>query len=360
MAASPRDVERLRRAARAVIRRQAAEEAKLRREVLPGWRRIRVQLGQEAEALAKKIAAAEGEPKVSWLHKQERYQKLLDQVEVRIAELTKAADLPVSAFQATVLEQAAAQARALTAAALSPAGAAAKDVMAQWTNLPVADVEAMIGRTSKGTPLSGLLQQIAPDARAQAAQILTQGITVGKSPRVVARELQSVSDAASSRLLTIARTETLNAGREATLEGYRLNSGIVQGWVWTASLDESTCEACIALCGETFPLQEECDAHPNCRCCMVPETMSWEDLGLGEMGLGETSVASQLETGPEWFDKQSAEMQRALLGPGKLDALRAGEIDWPDMVAHTHDPEWGGMRRAASLRSAKAKAAARR
>lgn len=359
MAVSKRDAERLRKAARAVIRRQAAEEAKLRREVLPGWRRVRAELGREAEALAKKIAAAEGEPKESWLHKQERYQKLLDQVELRVAELTKAADLPVTAFQTSVLEAAAAQARTLTTVALAPAGAAAKDVMAQWTNLPVADVEAMIGRTSKGTPLDGLLREIAPDARAQAAQVLTQGITVGKNPRVVARELQNVSDAASSRLLTIARTETLNAGREATLEGYRLNSGIVQGWVWTASLDENTCEACIALCGETFPVQEECDCHPNCRCCMVPETMSWEDLGLGEMGLGETSVAGLMETGPEWFDKQSADLQRSILGPGKLDALQSGVIDWPDLIAHTHNPDWGGMRRAASLREAKASAARR-
>lgn len=361
--ADKRDLDRLRRAARAVQRRQAIAERGLRRKILPGWRRVRVELGREADALAKRIekAQAAGEDvNASWLHKQERYQQLLTQTEVRIAELTKAANLPVTSFQAELVRNAAAHAQAMTAAALAPAGEKAKALMSEWNQLPVADVEAMIGRTSKGTPLANLLEQIAPDARTRAAQILTQGMTVGKNPRTVARELQSVSDEASSRLLTIARTEALNAQRSATLESYRANSGVVQAWVWQAELDENTCEACIALSGTTFPLEEECDAHPNCRCCMVPETVSWEDLGLGDQGFGESGIAGELETGPEWFDRQPAALQEALLGPGKLEALKAGEIGWPDMVAHTHNPEWGGMRRAASLREAKAKAAARR
>lgn len=361
--AGKRDAERLRAAARAVSRKQVLEERELRRKILPGWRRVRAKLGKEAAAVAKAIAEAQAEgekPKASWLHKDQRYQDLLDQVETRIAELTKAADLPVTVMQADLLRDVANQTRSMVEAALGPIGErGVKSVMSDWNQLPTADVEQMIGRTSKGTPLSGLLEQIAPDARAQAAQVLTEGITVGRNPRVVARQLQSVSDAASSRLLTIARTEALNAQREATRLSYAANPGVVQGWVWQAELDESTCEACIALSGETFKVEESCDAHPNCRCCMVPETLSWDELGLGDLGLGETSVAGELETGPEWFDRQSAAMQRGLLGPGKLEALQSGEIDWPDLVAHVHNPEWGGMRRAASLREAKAKAAAR-
>lgn len=363
MAVSKADVERLRRAAAAVSRRQDLAERKLRRELLPGWRRARAKLGEEAAALAKKIdeqRAAGQEVTESWLHKQERFQDLLDQMEVRIAELTEAANLPVTTMQAEVLRAAGEQARNMTAAALAPAGKQGTAIMRDWNQLKVADVEAMIGRTSAGHPLSGLLKEIAPGARQQAAQVLVQGLVVGRNPRVVARELQNVSDAASSRLLTIARTEALNAQREATSQAYQLNSGILQGWVWQAELDESTCEACIALSGETFTVEETCDAHPNCRCVMVPETMSWDELGLGDLGLGDSGVADQLESGPEWFDRQPEKVQESLLGPGKYEALKAGEIDWPDLVTHVENPEWGGMNRASSLREAKAKAGRRR
>lgn len=361
--ATERDAQKLRAAARGVRRQADAEERTLRKEILPGWRRVRAQLGKEADALAAKFSKAEAaglETPVTWLHKQERYQTLLDQVETRIAELTKSAELPVTAMQRELIESAAGHAQKMVEAALAPAGRdALKTTMADWNRLPIADVEQMIGRTSKGTPLAGLLKEIAPTARTQAAQILTQGIAVGRNPRTVARELLNVSDAAQSRLETIARTEALGAQREATRLALIDNKGIVPMWRWEAALDERTCEACIALDGTTYPVEEEADAHVNCRCTMVPETASWEDLGLGDLGLPETGIAGELETGPDWFAKQPADLQRALLGPGKLDALNKGEIDWPDMVEHTHNKEWGGMRRAASLREAKANAARR-
>lgn len=362
--ARPSDAERLRRAAARVRASIAAEEAVARKELLPAWRRVHADLGELIDALTRRIeraAAAGTEITPTWLHKEERYLALLEQVEIRIAQLSQQAGRPITAYQRGLLERVDDQVRAMTEAALAPAGArATRLVMADWHRLDVATTEAMVGMTGKGKPLANLLGEVAPDAKRAAAQILTRGVALGRNPRIVARELLKVSDQSLSRLMTIARTEAIRAQREATQMAFQANSGVITRWEWQAALDDRTCSGCIAMSGTIFPVDQLCDGHPNCRCVMVPLTATWDELGLGDLGLGETSPAGQIESGPDWFARQSEGVRRGLLGPAKLDALDKGEIDWPDLVTRTRSREWGTMRRAASLREARAHAKRRR
>lgn len=362
--ADKRDAERLRKAAARIRKQAARSEDEIRRTLLPAWRRIRIDLDAQAHALALKIEEAEAagvDVAPTWLHKQDRYVALVDQVEKRIGELAQLANQPVTAHQALLIERAAEEARGLVEIALGPAGPKAiKATMADWNRLPVAATEQIIGNAANGQPLHELLAEIAPDARARAEQIIARGMAAGKNPKLVARELRSVSDQAMSRLMTIARTEALRAQRESMLRSYQANSGIVAGWTWDAALDETTCEMCIAENGSEHTLDEDLESHPNCRCTAIPITKSWADLGLGHLELGETSVAGELETGPEWFGRQPESVQAGILGPGKLEALQEGKINWPDMVAKTPARNgWPPMKRAASLAEALENAAAR-
>lgn len=362
MAVEGADAKRLKRAAARIRREAIADENTLRRELLPAWRRIQADLDERALALAQKIERAEQtgiDVSESWLHKQERYHSLLNQTQQRIAELTQLANQPVSAFQATLLERAADNARALVETALGRAGPQeVRSLMADWNHLAVGDTEAMVGMAGNGKPLGDLLDAIAPDSKLQARHILTRGIALGKNPRAVATDLRSVSEEAVRRLTTIARTEGLRAQRTATHASYLANDGLVGGWIWDAALDERTCEACIGEAGSEHPLTEEMESHICCRCQELPVTRSWDELGLGDLGLGETGIS--IETGPEWFARQGEDVQRTLLGPGKLEALNTGEIGWPDLITRVEGRNgWPAQRRAATLREALESAAAR-
>jgi SPP1 gp7 family putative phage head morphogenesis protein len=132
------------------------------------------------------------------------------------------------------------------------------------------------------------------------------------------------------RALTIARTETLGAYRSAAAITYRANSDVVESWTWQAALG-SACEICIALHGQVFPLEEEQDTHPNCRCTMIPQTRTWESLGFPDAP--ETRV--ELEPGPDWFARQPPAKQLRVLGPGKYAAYKRGEITLADLVQKT-------------------------
>jgi len=49
-----------------------------------------------------------------------------------------------------------------------------------------------------------------------------------------------------------------------------------------------------------------------------------------------------MEPSQSWFDRQSVETQRAMMGPGRFDLYRNGEVGWKDLGKHTHDATWGG------------------
>ena len=62
----------------------------------------------------------------------------------------------------------------------------------------------------------------------------------------------------------VARTETINACRRATVEGY-IQSGVVERARWVAA--PTGCEMCQELNGQEFDLTEVPDSpHPNCTC----------------------------------------------------------------------------------------------
>lgn len=87
----------------------------------------------------------------------------------------------------------------------------------------------------------------------------------------------------------------------------------------------------------------------NCRCAMIPKTLSWEELGF--KGIPDTSYRPPL--GETWFDNLDDAAKRSMLGPQKLDALKTGELTKKDLIARPRSKEWGTMRRNASYREAK-------
>ena len=84
---------------------------------------------------------------------------------------------------------------------------------------------------------------------------------------------------------------------------------------------------CLAEDGETYSTPDGFDAHPNCRCAMVPVVPGFEP---------EASPAQQ------WFDSQSEETQLAMMGAGRFELYSSGAVGWSDLSTRTWNDTWGG------------------
>jgi SPP1 gp7 family putative phage head morphogenesis protein len=232
---------------------------------------------------------------------------------------------------------------------------AASPVVPESVRLAAGAIEQATALVQPQAALSTLLSSLGPDAATAVGDALVSGIATGKNPRVIAREMRQALGGNLTRALTIARTETLRAYREASRSVYRANADVVAGWVWTADLSNRTCASCWAQHGSVHPLDEIMATHPRCRCSMVPKTRSWRELGFGD-----TPEAVRIEEGPALFRRLAPDQQEAILGPAKFRAYRAKQITLPDVVAKRSSPVWGPSTSEAGLSAAKQNAAARR
>lgn len=170
-------------------------------------------------------------------------------------------------------------------------------------------------------------------------------IVSGQSIARTARNVRDIADIPYARALTITRTETMRVYRDTTQAAYE-QSKAVEGWTWYAALDDRTCPVCWAMHGSEHDLDEKLESHPNCRCTMLPRTLTWRELGFD---LDELDTSLQPETGPEQFKKLSDAEQKQVLGPSKYKAYKDGDIDLEDIPVKTNHPEWGGGLRQKNL-----------
>ncbi len=154
------------------------------------------------------------------------------------------------------------------------------------------------------------------------------GVATGQGPRTIARRLRRVTQIAPARALTISRTEQLRSYRQATLENYRANSDLIEGWIWFASLSARSCAMCIAMAGTWHSLDEDFGSHPNCRCTPVPSMRS-------------ADAGNRLQNGTEWLAAQTDEVQEKVLGKAGATAWRDGKFMLTDIVGQKESEKWG-------------------
>lgn len=224
---------------------------------------------------------------------------------------------------------------------------------AGWTNLNEAAVRNLVAAFTEGSPLPGRLATYGDEAVATFRRELVQGVVEGKNPRTVERSLRRALNTdptqplggVSRRLLTISRTETLRAYRAGQMETYQANAEFLDGWMWIADPSERTCEACLGLDGEVFPLTVTfMPSHPNCRCTSVGYS---RDMDIPR------------QSGADWLAKQDPDVQDRILGQRAGEAYRNGEVELRDFAKLQPNSEWGDAYVAGSFKYAQEQAAAR-
>lgn len=107
------------------------------------------------------------------------------------------------------------------------------------------------------------------------SRTLALGLSEGKSPRDIARDLNNEVDIGLNRARMIARTEVVAAHAEASLNAYAEAgvAGVSVEAEWSTTGDELVCELCQDLEGDVIPIERARNLlprHPNCRCAWIP------------------------------------------------------------------------------------------
>jgi SPP1 gp7 family putative phage head morphogenesis protein len=165
---------------------------------------------------------------------------------------------------------------------------------------------------------------------------MLEGITLGYNPKKIARAFQESYGRGLTDALRMVRTAQLYSYREASRASYTANSDVVEGWIWSATLDGLTCMSCVAQHGTVHSMDERLNGHHNCRCAMVPKVILFPSA-ISEVGEG-------------WFAKQPEAVQRKMMGPGKYEAWKAGKFDLSQLSIEREDKVYGAMRGEAALK----------
>ena len=321
----------------ALLRRDEAALKRLMAAYQPASTRMQARVAALTAQIAR--AEADGTPvRPSWLVERGRLETLQRQIVGEWARFADEAEAVITDAQRAAVAAAHTEAHQLTLAALHAGGVTTG---ADVVRLPVAAMHDLIGVLGDGSPLRSLLDRLGQQAAQDVGAALTHAVTVGRNPRQTARDIRDALGGDLNRALTIARTEQMRAYRSASLRNYQANSELLRGWRWLASPSRRTCPVCLAMDGTEHGLDEPFASHIRCRCTPVPV-------------LRDAPAVDPDTTGAAWFAKQPADVQRAMLGPGKHALYQEGKLTLADLVGVKEDARWGRSRYQRSLREIQA------
>lgn len=316
--------------------RLLASDAAAAKELIEAYGAIWTKLQGKINGMLAEVA--EQQMTLEQALKLERLRSLQRQTAVEMRRYIAFADGTIAGSQRRAVELAVQSVRPVVQAALPrglPLSTLARAGIA-WNTLPADAFVALVGVAGNGAPLRTLLEPLGPLARDGIIEGLREGVALGAGPREMARLIRQRFGMPLTRALTISRSETMRAFRDASQTQYQANSAIVRGYTRHSSQDDRVCPACLSLDGKEYDTDELLEVHPGDRCSMVPRTISYRDLGL------DVDEPTRPVTGArEWFEEQSEATQRTMLGPGRFDAWKAGKLELTDMAEISVDPTWG-------------------
>lgn len=208
-----------------------------------------------------------------------------------------------------------------------------------WSRVDKRQVDAIVRRTTE--QITARHYPIAPETYEVVRRELIRGVASGDNPRVVARQMvrraEKRFNGGLSRALNIARTETLDAHRNAArLAEVEEFADVLTSWVWIAVFSPRTCGSCIAQHGSEHPLSTPGPLdHQQGRCARLPKVKPWADLGY-DIEEPETVLADA----EEWFDSLPPEEQLELLGPARYSAWASGRFPMSDWSIRKTTDGW--------------------
>ena len=212
------------------------------------------------------------------------------------------------------------------------------DFVADWSRVSDKQLDAIVKRAT--TQVTSTLRPLPRDVTAGMKQELIRGVALGTNPEQVAAimidRFGARFNGGLARAKTIARTEMLDATRNASLASRKENSKLVGSWRWLCTLSARTCPACLAMNGREFPADEPGPHDHQCgRCTAVPVVRSWRELGIVA-----DEPAHEFPDARTWFGQQTPAVQAQIMGPDRLAALNSGRVGWDQIPVRRSNPGW--------------------
>lgn len=289
---------------------------------------VLTQLEGRLDALERRIAErqAAGEPfSPSWLFQQDRYREMIRQTRQLMTQYGQTTATVTTAAQQAAVRAALVDAGRQVAAVAGGSGETSQ-MVAGWAAVPDRTVQSMVGALQESTPLGELLSEFGPDAVADVNRALVRGVGLGLGASDMTRAVVAALGISRARAESIVRTESMRAARTATLAAYK-ESGVVQGWRWSASLSARTCSACLSRHGNVYPLDVPMQSHQQCRCSASPWLGNDRDVPW--------------ESGEEWLARQSKSVQETVLGKEGASLFSGGQLRLSDYERVTPNARWG-------------------
>lgn len=281
-------------------------------------------LGAELELLARQ-ALEEGLTR-GQIAKMDRYKRVMGDVAQELQALQALTTVETDKAARLGIDLGLRDAREL----LSVAATGDPRYAAAFKTLPKDAVETLIGFLAPDSPLYQRLRLIAPYNAGLVSDTLISGVAAGFNPRKIATMTQNAFGGGLTDAMRFVRTAQLYSYRDATRATYIANGDILEGWIWHAALDQRVCMSCIAQHGTIHPVDERLNDHHAGRCAAVPLVKGFAN--------------PVTESGAAWFDKQSAQQQRLLMGKSAHAAWLDGKFAVGDMSTERQDAIYGMMR----------------
>lgn len=150
-----------------------------------------------------------------------------------------------------------------------------KNIMSQlgkteFAKVPKKVMEEMMDRPWLGSNFSERLWKNTQVLAVNLNDILTNGITQGKTITEMAIQLNNMMNSGFNVSHRLIRTETMHYLNESAFKGYE-DAGCEEVEVWAAK-DERVCEVCGAMHGKVYKIKKRpvLPLHSNCRCTYLP------------------------------------------------------------------------------------------
>ena len=236
----------------------------------------------------------------------------------RIIEAVEATGVTLTARARAMIERGMWEQPELIAAQMPP------QLHATLIRPPGVEVDLMVARVQQ--QITARTYELSAEATQAMNRALVLGVAKGENPRDTARRMveqaRGAFNGGLNRAQVIARTEMIDAHRDAAEASQNANADVLAGWEWHAQLGPRTCPSCIAQHGRLHDLDEPGPLdHQQGRCARVPVTKTWAELGFP--GIEEPRPRTQ--TGQEWFEQQPESVQRSILGPKRYEAWLEGD-----------------------------------
>jgi hypothetical protein len=283
-----------------------------------------------------------------------RLGRILDQIEIQVIRFGGTVLDEITVAQRLAIEAAVTNAHELIELSLPPdlPPEIWDAVQGSFIRLPADAIEAAAGLLAEDSPLAELLRvNYGPAVKEQVAQHILDGIGAGMNPQRIAILLEQNFANALGQGLTWAmrtvRTAQIKSYRLANHAVFEANSDLVPTWTWVAAIEsDRTCMSCVNQHGSVHPVTEQMSDHHNGRCVPVPNAITFQDLGLDI-----PERRPEIETGEEWFKRQSKATQIERMGPAKFRAWEAGAFKFSQLSQEYDDDVYGELLREASLKS---------